>query len=165
MKKATMIIWLVIFGFIALVIFQNQTFFQAKTAFRLNLGIQEYAIPETYNAVVLLVFFFFGLIIAYLFSFSARFKAKRTIKKLNATIAGHINEVAELNSEINKLKGLEAPVDEKADTMVLDMNKTQKIPEDNAAESNDDKTVKFDTTSTTSNPSDSTEATSGDKKA
>ncbi len=39
MKKATLILWVIIFGFIALFIFQNQTFFLAKNAFNLNLGI------------------------------------------------------------------------------------------------------------------------------
>ena len=41
MKKATLIIWVIIFGFIALVIFQNQSFFLAKQALRLNLGVLE----------------------------------------------------------------------------------------------------------------------------
>ncbi len=41
MKKATLIIWLIIFGFIALVIFQNQTFFMAKESYRINLGIMD----------------------------------------------------------------------------------------------------------------------------
>jgi hypothetical protein len=164
MKKGTLIIWLIIFGFIALVIFQNLTFFQDKTALRLNLGIKEYSIPETHNAVVLLIFFFFGLILAYLFSFSARFKAKRTIKKLNTTIAGQINEISELKNEINKLKGLEAPVDEKADTMVLDMNKTQKIPGESSAESEEDKTIKYDTTAENANPADNAEEATDDKK-
>ena len=51
MKKATLIIWVIIFGFIALVIFQNQTFFLAKQSFRLNLGIMsEYLSPAIPNA-------------------------------------------------------------------------------------------------------------------
>lgn len=164
MKKGTLIIWLIIFGFIALVIFQNLTFFQAKTALRINFGVKEYSIPETYNAVILLAFFLFGIIIANLFSFSARFKAKRTIKKLNTTIAAHINELSELKNEINKLKGLEAPVDEKADTVALDMNKTPKIPEESDAGSQDDKTIKFDTTAEKFNPNDNTEEAPDDKK-
>ena len=87
MKKGTMIIWVIIFGFIALVIVQNQTFFLAKQSFRINLGIfKEYHSPELPNAVMVLIFFFWGLFIAYLFSFARRFKANRTIKRLNATI-------------------------------------------------------------------------------
>ena len=164
MKKGTLIIWLIIFGFIALVIFQNQAFFLTKTDFDLNLGFQNYSIPPQYNAVVLLIFFFFGIIIAYLFNVSARFKAKRTIKKLNTTIAGHINELSELKSEIKTLKGLEEPVDEKADTVKLDMGATQQIPDNSAAETPDDKTIKFDTGEDKANPTDNTEEAPGEKK-
>ena len=142
MKKATLILWVIIFGFIALFIFQNQDFFLAKNAHNLNLGIKQYAIPELYNAILVLVFFFAGLLIAYLFSFSARFKAKRTIKKLNTTIAAHINEMAELKDEINKLKGLETPVDGLADTVKLDVNTPRKIADETTAESPADKSDK-----------------------
>ena len=90
MKKATLIIWAIIFVFIALVIFQNQTFFMTKHSLRLNLGfINEYHTPELPIAVVFIFFFFSGLVIAYLFNFSTRFKARRTVKKLNATITSH----------------------------------------------------------------------------
>jgi len=161
MKKATLIIWVIILGFIALVIFQNQTFFLAKNSLRLNFGIsEEYLSPQLPNAVILLIFFFSGVIIAYLFSFSARFKAKRTIKKLNTNIATNINELSELKREVNTLKGLETPVDEQADTIKLDMNATQMI----ANESPADKTVKFDATDTTANPAENSESESGEKK-
>jgi len=144
MKKATLILWVIIFGFIALFIFQNQTFFLAKNAFNLNLGIKQYSVPELYNAILVLAFFFAGLLIAYLFSFSARFKAKRTIKKLNTKIASQINEVDELKSEIKTLKGLETPVDGQADTMVLDLNATRTIAPETGAERPADQTQKVD---------------------
>jgi hypothetical protein len=152
MKKATLILWLVIFGFIALFIFQNQPFFLATNAFSLNLGIKQYAVPELYNAILVLVFFFGGLLIAYLFSLSARFKAKRTIKKLNTTIAAHINEMAELKGEINKLKGLETPVDGQADTMVLDINTSRKIAAETGTDNSADQTLKVGDDKAASNP-------------
>ena len=115
MKKATLIIWAIIFVFIALVIFQNQTFFMTKHSLRLNLGvINEYHTPELPIAVVFIFFFFSGLVIAYLFNFSTRFKARRTVKKLNATITSHQDEVAELKHELDTLKGLETPASEPA---------------------------------------------------
>jgi cell division protein FtsL len=165
MKKATLIIWVIILGFIALVIFQNQTFFLAKNTLRLNLGIsEEYLSPELPNAVIFLIFFFCGVIIEYLFSVSTRFKAKRTIKKLNTNIAAHINELSELKREVNTLKGIETPVDEKADTVKLDMNATQKIANESPDESPADKTLKFDATAETSNPTEDTEEGSSEKK-
>ena len=165
MKKATLIIWVIILGFIALVIFQNQTFFMAKNSFRLNLGIfEEYLSPELPNAILLLIFFFSGVVIAYLFSFGARFKAKRTIKKLNINIASHINELSELKSEIKQLKGLETPVDEQADTIKLDMNATQQITDGNDDETHDDKTLKFDTAAETTDLNDDAAESAIEKK-
>ena len=105
MKKATLIIWVIIFGFIALVIFQNQTFFLAEQSYRLDLGIiDEIPIPAIPNAVLILIFFFSGLLIAYLFSFPSRFKAKRTIRRLNTTITTHTTEMTQLKSEIGKFQ-------------------------------------------------------------
>ena len=167
MKKATLIIWVIIFGFIALVILQNKVFFlESKTSVALNLGIVEpYQSPELYNAVLVLIFFFCGLFIAFLFSLSARFKAKRTIKKLNTTVASNINELNELKNEISRLKGIEKPVDEKADTVKLDLNATRKFDAANSDESAADKTIKFDAAEKTSNPDEKGAPESGEKKA
>lgn len=106
MKKTTLIIWVIIIGIIALVIFQNQTFFLANQSLRINLGVVDaYNAPELPIAILFLFFFFSGVIIAYLFNLSARFKAIRAIKKLNATLASHKDELNALKSEIAKLKG------------------------------------------------------------
>ena len=110
MKKATLIVWVIILGFIALVIFQNQTFFMTSHSLRLNLGvINEYHTPEMPIAVVFIFFFFSGIVIAYLFGLSTRFKARRTAKKLNAAIISHKDEAAKLKSELNTLKGQNTP--------------------------------------------------------
>ena len=123
MKKATLIIWAIIFGVIALVIFQNQDFFLTNQSLRINLGVmEEYHTPELPLAILILIFFLTGIIIAYLFNISARFKAKRTIKKLNTTIASHNAEVAVMRREIDSLKGIETPEDGKATDATLKLS-------------------------------------------
>ncbi len=111
MKKATLIIWAIIFGLMALVIFQNQTFFMTNHPLRLNLGvIDELHTPANMPIAVVFVFFFLaGVVIAYLFNFSARFKARRITKKLNVAISSHQEEIANLKNELNTLKGLDTP--------------------------------------------------------
>ena len=110
MKKATLIIWAIIFGVIALLIFQNKAFFLTNQSLQVNLGIIEaYHTPELPIAILVLLFFLIGIFIAFLFSLSARFKARRTIKKLNTTLASHNSEMAGLRSEIDSLKGIETP--------------------------------------------------------
>ena len=110
MKKATLIIWAIIFGVIALLIFQNKAFFLTNQSLQVNLGIIEaYHTPELPIAILVLLFFLIGIFIAFLFSLSARFKARRTIKKLNTTLASHNSEMAGLRREIDSLKGIETP--------------------------------------------------------
>jgi len=41
MKKATLILWVIIFGVIALLIFQNQTFFLSNQSLQVNLGVTD----------------------------------------------------------------------------------------------------------------------------
>jgi uncharacterized integral membrane protein len=155
MKKATLLLWVIIFGFIALVIFQNKGFFlETKTSIGLDLGVVEaYKSTELPIAVFVLIFFLCGIIIAYFFSFSARFKAKRTIKKLNTTIASHMNEMDALKGQINTLKGTEPPVDGQTDTIKLDVNATQKITDGTTGESSADEKVKIGADEAASNPS------------
>ena len=147
MKKATLIIWVIIFGVIALVIFQNQAFFLTNQSLQVNLGVMEaYHTPELPIAIMVLLFFLTGVLIAYLFSLSARFKARRTVKKLNTTIASHTAEVADLRREIDSLKGIETPENE--------TDATQKLSSDSDAENQAGQT---DTFSIDSKADDSTE--------
>ena len=145
MKKATLILWVLIFGVIALLIFQNQAFFLSNQSLQFNLGVTEaYHSPELPIAILVLLFFLTGIFIAYLFSLSARLKARRAIKKLNTTLASHNDEVAGLRREIDSLKGIETPEDTDA---------TQKLASDGLA---GDQTVATGTFSIDSKADDST---------
>ena len=107
MKKATVIIWAIITVIIGIVFYDNWDIISNKTS--LSIRFVEMPLPPLPIFVYFIIFFFFGFIIAYLFNFSTRFKARRTVKKLNAAIAAHEGEVADLKGEINTLKGLETP--------------------------------------------------------
>ena len=145
MKKATLILWVLIFGVIALLIFQNQAFFLSNQSLQVNLGVTEaYHSPELPVAILVLLFFLTGIFIAYLFSLSARLKARRAIKKLNTTLSSHNDEVAGLRREIDSLKGIETPEDTDA---------TQKLASDGLA---GDQTVATGTFSIDSKADDST---------
>ena len=158
MKKATLIIWAIIVGVMALLIFQNQTFFLTNQSLRLNLGVlEEYHTPELPIAVMVLLFFLAGYILAYLFNASARFKAKRSIKKLNTTMASHSQEMAGLKGEIDSLKGIEAPAAEQAPGSEIDMAKTQKISNDSLATNPAEQTGEFSVDKQTKNPEEESE--------
>ena len=153
MKKATLIIWVIIFGVIALLIFQNQAFFLTNQSLQVNLGVVEaYHTPELPIAILVLMFFLTGIAIAYLFSLSARLKARRTIKKLNTTIASHNAEAAGLRREIDSLKGIETP---------NDTDDTRKLASDGLAGDREGETGAFSkdrkADDTSENPEDKTE--------
>jgi len=107
MKKATVIIWAIITVFIGIVFYDNWDIISNKIS--LNLRFIEMPLPPLPIFVYFIIFFFFGFIIAYLFNFSTRFKARRNTKKLNAAITAREGEVADLKGELSTLKGLEAP--------------------------------------------------------
>jgi uncharacterized integral membrane protein len=110
MKKATVIIWAIIFVIIAFFFYDNWDFFSKDMS--PNIRFIEGPIKPIPTFVYFIIFFFFGFILAYLFNFSTRFKAKRTTKKLTAQVAAHEGEVADLKREINTLKGQETPTAE-----------------------------------------------------
>jgi uncharacterized integral membrane protein len=150
MKKGTLFIWVIIVGFMALVIFQNKAFFlESKTSITINLGISApYQSPEVANAVIVLCFFVFGCIVAYLFGLSVRFKTKRSIKKLSAAEASHVKELNELKDEVTKLKSIETPVDDKTEVVKPGGDAAPKIDTASPA----DKTLKLDPDQRASNP-------------
>lgn len=165
MKKATLIIWAIIFGVIALLIFQNRPFFLTSQALRVNLGvIKEYITPELPIAILVLLFFLAGIVIAYLFNISARFKARRTIKKLNTTLASHNAELAGLRREINPLKGIETPENGQAPESKNDTDATQKLSSDHLAESPAEQTGTFSIDKTADNPAENQEEKTDLKK-
>ena len=158
MKKATLIIWAIIFGVIALLIFQNKDFFLANQSLGINLGVmEEYHTPELPLAILVLLFFLTGIIIAYLFNISARFKAKRTIKKLNTAIASHNDEVAGLRRELDALKGIERPADGQAPDAKIDTDATLKLTSDSLAESQTEQTGSFSIDMKADNPTENQE--------
>jgi uncharacterized integral membrane protein len=150
---------------IALLIFQNQAFFLSNQALRVNLGvIKAYHTPQLPIAILVLFFFLGGVLIAYLFNLSARFKARRTIKKLNATIASQGTEVDGLRRELNALKGIETPEDQPASETLTDTDATQKITADSPGEDQADATGTFSIDSKAGNPLENVEGKNEENK-
>ena len=112
MKKATLIIWAIITVIIAFFFYDNWEIFSQDIS--PNIRLVKDPIRPLPIFIYFILFFFFGFIIAYLFKFSTRFKAKRTNKKLNAEIATHESELTDLKKELDDLKGQTAAAADKA---------------------------------------------------
>lgn len=93
MKKIKIVFWLLLFGFLALVIFQNKHYFLTTHSFQLNLLFYQTQTPPIHNVLVFLGFFFIGLLIAYFYGLYGQFRLGRTIKNLNATVAAQAEEI------------------------------------------------------------------------
>ncbi len=86
MNKAKTVFWIVVFGIILLIFFQNDAFFLDKQSIQLNLLFFEYQSPKVHNAVIFLAFFLAGLLVSYFLGIPERFRLKKTVKHLTAQL-------------------------------------------------------------------------------
>ena len=100
MKKVKIAFWIVVFGFVGLVIFENKGFFMAKSQMMLNLGFFYYETPFLANAIYFVAFFLVGILISYFFSLFTHFKDAKTIKALRAKEASLVDAVASLEKQL-----------------------------------------------------------------
>lgn len=110
MKKTKLILWLVILGGMALVVFQNEGYFlETQQILRIHLRVfPEYQSPNLPLVAFHLLFFVFGLVVAYFFSLLERWRRRKAISRLTAETAAQRLEIDALRAEVAQLKG-EAP--------------------------------------------------------
>ena len=97
-------IWILVLIFLMVLFFQNQAVFLASKTLQLNLYFVKYQTPQLPDGLFFLAALLIGLLISYLFSLGDRFKAKRAIKSLSATLDARQQEVTRLKKEIEDLK-------------------------------------------------------------
>lgn len=100
MKKVKIAFWIVVFGFVGLVIFQNKGFFMAESQMVLNLGFFSYETPFLANAIYFVAFFLVGILISYFFSLFKHFKDAKIIKSLKAKETSLVDTVAALEKQL-----------------------------------------------------------------
>ncbi|HEX5628986.1 MAG TPA: LapA family protein [Usitatibacteraceae bacterium] len=112
MRKSKLIGWLLILGFLAVVIYQNEDhFLNTAQSLRLNVkAFPEYVSPVLPLAVFHLLFFVFGLAVAFAFSSLNRFRLRRAFKRLNATVDAQQSEIQALKTELARVTGAPLPL-------------------------------------------------------
>ena len=163
MKKATVVIWAIITVLIGIVFYDNWEIISNKIS--LNLRFIEMPLPPLPIFVYFIIFFFFGFIIAYLFNFSTRFKARRNTKKLNAAITAREGEVADLKGELNTLKGLETPAAGQAAEIKTDSDPIIELSGDSLVKNPTDPSGKAANDKMGTNPATDSEDKSSKKKS
>jgi uncharacterized integral membrane protein len=112
MRKSKLIGWLLILGFLAVVIYQNEDhFLNTAQSLRLNVKVfPEYVSPVLPLAVFHLLFFAFGLLVAFAFGSLNRFRLRRAFKRLNATVDAQQSEIQALKTELARVTGAPLPL-------------------------------------------------------
>ena len=97
-------LWIIIFGFIVLLFFQNQEVFFAKRTLHMDLFFAKYQSPELPDVLLFIGTFVIGYLISYVINLSSRFKFKKHIKQLTSTLDAQQKELISTKSEIKGLK-------------------------------------------------------------
>jgi uncharacterized integral membrane protein len=112
MNKVKLVVWLLVLGFMGLVIFQNEGYFlSGQESLRLNLVVfPEYHSPKLPMVYFHLVFFLYGLLVAYCLGLPRRFRSRKEIKRLTIADTKREKAMAELNTELARIKGEPLPL-------------------------------------------------------
>ncbi|MDI6686945.1 MAG: hypothetical protein QME06_01870 [Desulfobacterales bacterium] len=109
MKNIKIAFWVIIIGFIILLLFQNQEIILAKQSFKLDLMItDEYHSPELPNGIIYLVCLLTGFFVAFFAGLADRFKSKKDIRTLKAANDSQLEEISALKSKIVLMQSVSA---------------------------------------------------------
>ena len=111
MKKVKIALWIIIFGFIGLIIFQNRGFFMSESRMLLDLGFFYYESPFLANAIFFVAFFLVGMLISYFSSLFKHYKDAKTIKTLKAKETSLVEAVSSLEKQLNATKASGEPIE------------------------------------------------------
>ncbi len=121
MKKVKIAFWLIILVFAGVFVYQNKIFFMETQSLRLNLGFLEtLQTPELPHAVLFLVFFLTGFLMAYFFGIYGRFKSKKAVKKLNAAVEPQQDELIREKTDELIMEKTDELIVEKIDELIVE---------------------------------------------
>ena len=104
MKKVKIAFWIVVFGFVGLVIYQNKDFFMAESRMTFDLGFFYYETPFLANAIFFVALFLVGILISYFLSLFKHFKDAKIIKTLKAKEISLVEAVSSLEKQLSTQK-------------------------------------------------------------
>lgn len=122
MKKLRYMFWLILIGFLVVLVYQNLGFFSSLHSLHINLGFYERSTPDLATGAIIAIFVGVSVLLMMMLYFASRFenyRAKKTIKELRAGMEESTDTISKLTAEVEMLKGggddalsLESPKDE-----------------------------------------------------
>jgi uncharacterized integral membrane protein len=109
MRKIIYIVWVTVILMIGLVLIQNQSLYSTEQSLSLNLLLFDIVLPPLPNGVILLFFFFGGILLSAAGSMIGRFKARKALKRCNATGDGYIDKIGALKTQLDEMKSRSNP--------------------------------------------------------
>jgi len=109
MNKIKAFFWIVLIGLLLIVFFSNLEFFLEPQPINLNFIITNYPLPALPNAVISLLFFAAGLLIAYFSNLPERYRLRKTIKNMKATIDSQDKEIERIRTSLKPAADNPAP--------------------------------------------------------
>jgi len=105
MKKVKIGLWVILLLLVGIFFYQNKDFFMARQSLYYGLPFfKVHHAPELPIVILFLFTFLIGLLGTYFYSFSNRFKSKKTIKNLYAAATSQLEEISELRKEVESLR-------------------------------------------------------------
>ena len=86
MKKVKAIIWLIILTLAGLLVYQNEAFFMSKQVIIFNMYVKDFKTMPVPVALLFLISFLLGVIIAFILGLSNKFKIKKEVKSLKTEL-------------------------------------------------------------------------------
>ncbi|MBC2736162.1 MAG: LapA family protein [Desulfobacteraceae bacterium] len=109
MRKIIYIVWVTVILMIGLVLIQNQSLYSTEQSLSLNLLLFDIVLPPLPNGVILLFFFFSGILLSAAGSMIGRLKTRKALKRCKATGDGYIDKIGVLKNQLDEMKSRSNP--------------------------------------------------------
>lgn len=104
MKKLILFLWVFTLMITGLVFIQNQTLFITEQSISINLVLHQFSFPAVQNGLIILLFFFIGVLLSFATVTVSRFRARNALKKCRTLGDGYVDRIGELKVQIEQLK-------------------------------------------------------------
>lgn len=107
MRNIKLVLWLVVIGLVALVVYQNSIYFTQHQVFALDVPFvaRHFETPSLPNAVFLLFFFSLGLLTSFFLGLAGRLRTRREMRSLKTAVESQMDIIAALKKELELVKG------------------------------------------------------------